>query len=265
MKTIAIVTGASSGIGKEFFLSLNERKQTLDEIWVVARSEDKLQALQAQTDVPVRVFALDLSSSSSISVLDAALQAEQPQIEYLICASGFGRFNAVEDDQLSTLENMIDLNCKGVVAVTKTCAPFMKKGGAMLLIASISALQPVPYITTYAATKAFVLSYGRAFDKELRKTRGARVLSICPFWTKKSRISRVIATNTRLRATGSCPISVRKKTTPCSTTYNALWIISTARAGKGVWYSSAKGIGTTRLTALVNLTRAKAFGFRLRR
>ena len=184
MKTIAIVTGASSGIGKKFFLSLNERKQALDEIWVIARNEDKLQALQTQTDVPVRVFALDLSLSSSTSVLEDALQAEKPQIEYLICASGFGRFNAVEDDPLSTLENMIDLNCKGVVSVTKTCAPFMKKGGAMLLIASISALQPVPYITTYAATKAFVLSYGRAFDKELRKTRGARVLSICPFWTK---------------------------------------------------------------------------------
>ena len=195
MKNIAIVTGASSGIGKEFFLSLNDRKEHLDEIWVIARSEDKLYALQEHTSIPLRVFALDLSNTQSARVLEKALQEQQPQIQFLICASGFGRFNAVEDDDTATLENMIDLNCKSVVSVTKACAPFMKKGGAMLLISSISALQPVPYITTYAATKAFVLSYGRAFNKELRKLRGARVLSICPFWTKTAFFDRANSEN----------------------------------------------------------------------
>ena len=195
MKTIAIVTGASSGIGREFFLSLNDRNASLDEIWVVARSADKLHALQELTPTPLRVFALDLSATQSAQTLAQALQEEQPQIKYLICASGFGRFNAVEDDDTQTLENMIDLNCKSVVSVTKACAPFMQKGGAMLLIASISALQPVPYITTYAATKAFVLSYGRAFNKELKKRRGARVLSICPFWTKTAFFDRANSEN----------------------------------------------------------------------
>ncbi len=65
----------------------------------------------------------------------------------------------------------------------------------MILISSISALQPVPYITTYAATKAFVLSYGRAFNKELRKLRGARVLSVCPFWTKTAFFDRANSEN----------------------------------------------------------------------
>ena len=138
MKTIAIVTGASSGIGKEFFLSLNDRNATLDEIWVVARSADKLHALQELTPTPLRVFALDLSNTQSARVLEQALLDEQPQIEYLICASGFGRFNAVEDDDTQTLENMIDLNCKSVVSVTKACAPYMKKGGAMLLCAAFA-------------------------------------------------------------------------------------------------------------------------------
>lgn len=195
MKTIAIVTGASSGIGKEFFLSLQTHAPHVDEIWVIARSADKLNALQAHTSTPVRVFALDLSSSESIQALEKALNDEKPSIEYLINASGFGRFNAVEDDDTAVLENMIDLNCKAVVSITKACAPYMKQGGVMILLASISALQPVPYITTYAATKAFVLSYGRAFNRELKKTRGARVLCVCPFWTKTAFFDRALSEN----------------------------------------------------------------------
>ena len=116
MKRIAIVTGASSGIGKEFFISLNERKDGLDEIWVIARSEDKLNALQELTDVPVRAFALDLSKSSSFDELSAVLQAETVTVKYLICASGFGRFTAVLDDEKETLENMVALNCRAIVS-----------------------------------------------------------------------------------------------------------------------------------------------------
>ena len=196
MKKIAIVTGASSGIGKEYFLSLLTRKEQLDEIWVVARSEDKLNALAAQTKIPLRVFALDLSLTQSARTLENALKEEELCIQYLICASGFGRFCAVADDEMQTLENMIDLNCRAILSITKACVPFMAKGGAMILVSSISALQPVPYISTYAATKAFVLSYGRALDKELRKLRGARVLCVCPFWTKTAFFNRAMARDT---------------------------------------------------------------------
>ena len=184
MKSIAIVTGASSGIGKEFCLSLNERLDGIDEIWVIARGEEKLKELAAEMKVPVRVFALDLSTTESAQVIKTALEREELSIKYLICASGFGRFCAVEEDELSTLENMIDLNCRSILSMTKVCIPYMQKGGAMILMASISAFQPVPYIATYAATKSFVLSYGRSLNRELRKNRGARVLCVCPFWTK---------------------------------------------------------------------------------
>ncbi|MBQ9118179.1 MAG: SDR family NAD(P)-dependent oxidoreductase [Clostridia bacterium] len=195
MKNIAIVTGASSGIGKEFFLSLQDRAEGIDEIWVVARSEDKLRALASLTTPPVRVFALDLSRAESASALKKALEEEETSIKYLICASGFGRFQSVEADELSVLENMIDLNCRSILSVTKICAPYMQKGGAMILIASISAFQPVPYIATYAATKSFVLSYGRALNRELRKSRGARVLCVCPFWTKTAFFDRATTEN----------------------------------------------------------------------
>ena len=125
MKNIAIVTGASSGIGKEFFLSLNHRKEDLDEIWVIARSEEKLEALRSLTEIPLRVFPLDLSSQEATSVIENALKEEHPSIQYLICASGFGRFNAVEDDSAAVLENMVYLNCRSIVGMTRTAFPYL--------------------------------------------------------------------------------------------------------------------------------------------
>ena len=196
MKNIAIVTGASSGIGKEFFLSLNDRKDGIDEIWVIARSANKLEELRTLTDIPVRVFPLDLSSPDATGAIDSALKEENPSIQYLICASGFGRFNAIIDDKADVLENMVDLNCRSIVGVTRVAFPYMAKGGTVILIASMAALQPIPYIATYAATKAFVLSYGRALNKELRAARGARCLCVCPFWTKTAFFNRAFAEKT---------------------------------------------------------------------
>ena len=191
MKNIAIVTGASSGIGKEFFLSLKGR-EPLDEIWVIARSKEKLEALQAETDTPVRTFPIDLSVDGSFELVKAALKEETPSVKVLICASGFGRFCASLEDKTETLENMVDLNCRSIVTATQAVAPYMAKGGLMILIASVAAFQPIPYIATYGATKAFVLSYGRALNKELKKKYGARVLCVCPFWTKTAFFDRAI-------------------------------------------------------------------------
>ncbi len=170
MKNIAIITGASSGIGKAFFLGLIARQPDLDEVWVVARSADKLHALESLSPIPLRVFALDLSIASSADVLEEALQAEQPNLRYLVCASGFGRFDAVEDDERKVLENMLDLNCRAVLSLTKIATPYLQQGSVVILIASVASFQPIPYIATYAASKSFVLSYGRAWNREIGKS-----------------------------------------------------------------------------------------------
>ena len=132
MKNIAIVTGASSGIGKEFFLSLNNRKEGLDEIWVIARSGNKLEELRTQTDLPLRVFPLDLSAPTATTELEKVFSEETPSIQYLICASGFGRFNAVEDDSAAVLENMVDLNCRSIVGITRAACPYLTKGSCRI-------------------------------------------------------------------------------------------------------------------------------------
>ena len=193
MKNIAIITGASSGIGKEFFLSIKDKTDELDEIWVIARSEDKLKALQTETSIPVRAYSLDLSKSEAIDLFTSLLRAENPAIKYLICASGFGRFQGVLSDDNAVLQNMVDLNCRSIVGITRAACPYITKGGLVMLIASVAAFQPIPYLATYGASKAFVLSYGRAFNKELQKEKGAKCLCVCPFWTKTAFFDRATA------------------------------------------------------------------------
>ncbi len=195
MKNIAIVTGASSGIGKEFFLSLKDKEQELDEIWVIARSEDKLHALKEHTSLPLRVFALDLSKPNAANAIKQVLEENPANVRYLICASGFGRFSATEKDDPTVLQNMVDLNCRSIVDVTTATLPYLSQGSAVLLIASVAAFQPIPYLATYGASKAFVLSYGRAFNRELKKSRNARCLCVCPFWTKTAFFDRATAKN----------------------------------------------------------------------
>ena len=193
---------------------MNDKKAELDEIWVIARNEGKLEELRSLTDVTLRVFPLDLSTAESTNVLEQSFQPEDIAIQYLICASGFGRFNGIEDDDRAVLENMVDLNCRSIVSVTKAAFPYMAKGGSIILIASMAALQPIPYIATYGATKSFVLSYGRALNKELRSAKGARCLCVCPFWTKTAFFDRAFAEKTIVKkyAVMYCPEQIVKQT-----------------------------------------------------
>ncbi len=179
---IAIVTGASSGMGREFVLQLGSFVK-VDEIWVIARREEALQSLQAQVSVKVRPIALDLCQSESFSKISALLSEAQPEVKLLVNAAGFGKFGAFHKVCIDDDLKMIDLNCKALVAMTRLCLPYMHSGSHVLQLDSLSAFQPVPYITTYGATKAFVLSYTRAMNRELKGT-GIRMMAMNPGWVK---------------------------------------------------------------------------------
>ena len=188
---IAIVTGASSGMGREFVLQLSQYVQ-VDEIWAIARREDALKALQ--TDVPVRPVVLDLCDSSSFDAFAALLAQEQPDVKLLVNAAGFGKFGAYHRISLQDDCRMIDLNCKALVAMTRLTLPYMHAGSHILQLDSLSAFQPVPYITTYGATKSFVLSYSRAMNRELRAA-GIRMMAMNPGWVKTEFFNHAFQTN----------------------------------------------------------------------
>ena len=190
---IAIVTGASSGMGREFVLQLSDYVK-VDEIWVIARRADALEALKAEVSTPVRPIALDLCDAASFDAVAALLEAEKPNIKLLVNAAGFGKFGAYHKVSLTDESRMIDLNCKAVVLMTRLCIPYMEKGSHILQLDSLSAFQPVPYITTYGASKAFVLSYARSMNREL-KGQGIRVMAMNPGWVKTEFFNHAFQTN----------------------------------------------------------------------
>ena len=190
---IAIVTGASSGMGKEFVLQLSDYVQ-VDEIWVIARRTQALEELKDQISVAVRPIGLDLCREESFEAYQKLLEQEKPNVKLLVNAAGFGKFGSFEKIPLADDCRMLDLNCKALVVMTRLTLPYMHSGSHILQLDSLSAFQPVPYITTYGATKAFVLSYSRAINREL-KGRGIRVMAMNPGWVKTEFFNHAFATN----------------------------------------------------------------------
>lgn len=190
---IAIVTGASSGMGKEFVLQLSQYV-AVDQIWVIARREDALAALQSLTDTPIRPVALDLCKQESFDTFAQLLEEEKPDVKLLVNAAGFGKFGAYHKVPVADELRMIDLNCKALLYMTRLVLPYMHPGSHVLQLDSLSAFQPVPYITTYGATKAFVLSYTRAMSAELKNT-GIRMMAMNPFWVKTEFFDHAFQTN----------------------------------------------------------------------
>ena len=191
MKKIAVITGASSGMGRRFAETV-DRYGRFDEVWVIARHQAQLEALKATVPFPIRVLALDLTDRTSFGTYAAALAEEPVQVGLLMNCSGYGKFSAVLDTPLAVNLNMTDLNCQAVVAMCQLTVPYMPQGGQIINIASVAAFQPIPYINIYGATKAFVLSFSRALNRELR-SRGIAVMAVCPFWTKTAFFDRAVA------------------------------------------------------------------------
>ena len=179
---IAIITGASSGMGKEFVVQADKR-YNLDEIWVVARREDRLIALQNNTKAKIVPLALDLTKPESFKTVSDKLESEKPNVKLLVNASGFGKMAKFTESDPVSNAGMVDLNLKALILMTQTVLPFIKEGGKIIEVGSLSSFEPVPHLSVYAATKAGVLSFTRALAHETKKD-GIRVLCVCPYWVK---------------------------------------------------------------------------------
>ena len=191
-KRIAVITGASSGMGREFVLAL-DKEQEFDELWLIARRKDRLEAIGSETRAPVRALALDLCLPSDIEAYRELLAAEGPDVRVLVNAAGFGKFKAFTDLPLDQQLSMIDLNDKALVAMTYLTLPHMSEGSCIYQLGSLSSFQPVPFINVYGASKAFVRSFSRALNVELKKqNRGIRVMVVCPGWVKTDFFDRAV-------------------------------------------------------------------------
>ena len=190
---IAIVTGASSGMGREFVLQLPKYVQ-VDEIWAIARRTEALESLKAESTVPVRPVSMDLCRDSSFEALAALLESGKPNVRLLVNAAGFGKFGSYRHIDVADECRMIQLNCTALVRMTRLVLPFMASGSHILQLDSLSAFQPVPFLNTYAATKHFVLAYSRGLNQELRGT-GIRCMAMNPGWVKTEFFDHAFQTN----------------------------------------------------------------------
>lgn len=178
----AIVTGASSGLGRAYAQEL-DKVGGVDELWLIARREDRLVELADTLRHPCRILPLDLTREDSMETLKALLEEEKPWVRTLISCAGFGKFGRAEDMTAGETRDMIDLNCRAAVEVTRVCIPRLHPGSRVLEVCSCAGFQPLPGMSLYAATKAFLLSYTRALGEEL-KERGIKVTAVCPYWIR---------------------------------------------------------------------------------
>ena len=180
---IAIITGASSGMGREFARQLH-RYFIVDEIWLVARRRDRLDSLatelqtEAGTPRPV-VIEADLSHPAGCARLSARLAAEQPLIKVLVNNAGFGTYGAFTATEKDWQLSMVDLNCRTLTDLSWTALRYMDQGSRLINVASLAAFSALGNFAVYAATKAYVLSFSAALAAELAP-RKIKVTALCP-------------------------------------------------------------------------------------
>ena len=189
--SVAIITGASGGIGSEFARQL-ATLGLIDEFWFVARSEDKMKKLADELGVRAKIIGADLTCEDGINKVREALDAEKPEVKFLINASGFGNFGAFDELSEKEIVQMIDLNVKALVLLTHITVPYMEPGGRIIQLGSGSCFTPLPYFNIYSSSKVFVLHYTKSLNYELKKY-GVRATCFCPGWVGTDFLDKSVA------------------------------------------------------------------------
>lgn len=178
--SIAVITGASSGIGREFAFKLRDIAG-VGEFWLIARNTERLEAVAAELGVPCRIMSLDLTRPEAIAEYERVLEEEKPEISFLVNAAGFGVFGSFDLLDEGTVSDMIDVNVKATVLITHASVKYMKRGGRIIELGSGSCFTPLPHFNIYSSSKVFVLHYTKSLNYEL-KPYGIRATCFCPGW-----------------------------------------------------------------------------------
>ena len=176
---IAVITGASSGLGTEFALAVDKYRPDIDEIWLIARRKDKLLSLEKQISKKVKIIPMDITNEQKTEEYINLLKSENAEISLLVNNAGCGKLGMFEDMPYSDNILMVRLNCEALTVMTSASLPFMQKGSEIINSCSIASFVPNTRMAVYSSTKAYVLSFSRALRSELKK-RGINVLAVCP-------------------------------------------------------------------------------------
>ena len=181
MSRIAIVTGASSGLGREFVKRIDAGDAgPIDEIWVIARRAERLEALRRTCKTPICPFCLDLTDPASFDVIEGAL-AEVPtqQVALVVNNAGFGTFGSFAAQTADDARSMVKLLMLAPIELTYRTLPYMREGSRIINIASVASFVPQPKLAVYSAAKRFMLDFSRSLDAELGSV-GIHATAVCP-------------------------------------------------------------------------------------
>ena len=176
---IVIITGASSGIGREFALQMDTYFGNIDQFWLIARDRGRLESLAGGLKHDAQIFALDITDPGKLNDLEDAVSRHHAVVRMLINCAGYGIMGTFRGQDRETALGMIRLNCQALTEMTYRMLPYMRRGSRILQMASSAAFLPQPDFAVYAATKAYVLSFSRALGEEL-KSSGIYVTAVCP-------------------------------------------------------------------------------------
>ena len=176
MTRIALITGATSGIGREF-VNLLKDDPSYDELWIVGRNERALEEASDGRIIPIKA---DLADPSSTDRIIAKIRSANVTVGLLANCAGLGYRSAVADQSSDMISSMLDVNAKALTLLTNGCLPYMEDGSSKIInIASSAGFLPQPGFAVYAASKSYVISFGRALAEEL-KPRRITVTTVCP-------------------------------------------------------------------------------------
>ena len=178
-KNIAVITGASSGMGMECAFQIDCLYTKLDEIWLIARREERLTELSKLLETKTRIIPMDVTDKEKMDAFYALLKKEHPKIRILINCAGFGLMGKVQDIPIRRQLDMIDVNVRALTNMTYACLPYVAKNGRIIQLASAAAFLPQKNFAVYAASKSYVLSFSRALAEEL-KPKHIYVTAVCP-------------------------------------------------------------------------------------
>ena len=176
---IAVITGASSGIGREYAAEVSRTRKEIDEIWLIARREDKLCEVAGELSAKTRILPLDITDGECLNKYTSLLKELNPTVSLLINNAGFGRLGNFDTVSPEDNGGMVRLNCEALTVMTAFTLPFMQKGSEIINVCSIAAFAPNTGMSVYSSTKAYVMSLSKALRIEL-KGRGINVLAVCP-------------------------------------------------------------------------------------
>lgn len=176
---IAVITGASSGLGREYAEAALKQRPELDEIWVIARRSERLEELKNTLGGKIHPIAMDITDSAAVESYKARLAESNASVRLLINNAGFGKLGNFDELTAEDNAGMVRLNCEGLTVMSSATLPYMKSGAEIINTCSIAAFAPNSRMAVYCSTKAFVMSLSRCMRAELRR-RNINVIAVCP-------------------------------------------------------------------------------------